>query len=181
VPESTLEELLSFGDVVKRVGETKGSALNRIFRVTLYLKGLDGFLELIGGVLLLLVPPNQIGNLLKILTQHELSEDPQDLVADALVNAAHGLTLSASLFGAIYLLLHGFVKVVLVWAVLRDFLWAYPWMMAFLLVFIVYQVYQLVVKFSLGMALLTVFDLLILWLTWYEYRMHKSRKAIRGT
>lgn len=95
------------------VGETKGSALNRIFRVTLYLKGLDGLLELIGGGLLLLVPPNQIGTLVRILTQHELSEDPQDLVANALIIAAHGLTLSASLFGAIYLLLHGFVKVVL--------------------------------------------------------------------
>jgi len=180
VPESKLEVFLSPGDVVNSVGETKGSALNRIFRVTLYLKGLDGLLELIGGGLLLLVPPNQIGTLVRILTQHELSEDPQDLVANALIIAAHGLTLSASLFGAIYLLLHGFVKVILVWAVLRNFLWAYPWMMAFLLIFIGYQVYQLVVKFSLGMALLTVFDLLILWLTWYEYRMHKSRKPISG-
>ena len=107
---------------------TSRTLLDKIFRVSLILKGLDGVLELVGGMLLLVLTPAQIGSALRLLTQHELSEDPRDLVANALVRLAGTLTVSATLFGAAYLLLHGTVKVILVWAVLRDKLWAYPWM-----------------------------------------------------
>ncbi len=70
------------------------------------------------------------------------------------------------------------MKIVLVWAVLKDKLWAYPWMVAFLLVFIAYQSYQLVVGFTVGMALLTAFDIFIVWLTLHEYRAHRTRRAL---
>jgi uncharacterized membrane protein len=152
------------------------NALDRTFRVSLVLKGLDGVLELVGGALLLLVSPNQINGVVRFLTQHELSEDPKDFVATQLLHLSGSLTASASLFGAVYLLLHGVVKVVLVWAVLRDRLWAYPWMMAFLLVFIVYQIYQLSISLTLWLILLTAFDLFIVWLTWVEYRKRRVKR-----
>lgn len=155
--------------------ETKTTLLDKTFKVSLVLKGLDGVLEVLGGVLLLMVSPAQMGTVVRILTQHELSEDPHDLVATALVHLAGTLTVSTTLFGAIYLLLHGLVKVVLVWAVLKDKLWAYPWMVAFLLVFIAYQGYEIVVAFSWGMVLLTAFDIFIVWLTLHEYRAHRAR------
>lgn len=151
--------------------------LDITFRVSLVLKGLDGALELAGGILLLVVSPAQMGVLARLLTQHELSEDPNDLVATALVHLAGTMTVSATLFGAIYLLLHGLVKVVLVWAVLKDKLWAYPWMIAFLLLFIAYQSYEMVLAFSWGMALLTAFDIFIVWLTAHEYRAHRARRT----
>lgn len=147
------------------------------FRISLVLKGLDGVLELIGGVLLLVVTPVQLSALLRALTQHELAEDPQDLVAKALLRAAGTLSVSVTLFVAAYLLLHGLVKVVLVWAVLRDRLWAYPWMIAFLLIFIAYQGYQLAVAFSWGLVLLTAFDLFVVGLTGHEYGVHRARRA----
>ena len=149
--------------------------LDRTFRVSLVLKGLDGVLELIGGVLLLLVTPKQIGDLVRFLTQHELAQDPHDFVANSLVHMSSNLSVSASVFGAIYLLLHGLVKIVLVWAVLKDKLWAYPWMIAFLLVFILYQGYRIAVAFSWGLVLLTAFDIFIVWITAREYRLHKAR------
>src|SRR6185437_10651078 len=149
--------------------------LDRTFRVSLILKGLDGVLELIGGVLLLLVTPQQIGDLVHFLTQHELAQDPHDFLANSLVHLSSNLSGSATLFGAIYLLLHGLVKIVLVWAVLKDKLWAYPWMIAFLLVFIVYQCYRIVVAFSWGLVLLTAFDIFIVWITAREYRLHRAR------
>ena len=70
-------------------------------------------------------------------------------------------------------LLHGVVKIVLVWAVLKEKLWAYPWMIAFLLVFIAYQLYRISVSFSWGMVLLTAFDIFIVWITWREYRLRR--------
>lgn len=154
--------------------------LDRTFFVSLILKGLDGVLELVGGVLLLLVKPAQIGVVVQVLTQHELSEDPHDLIANSLLHAANSLNASASLFGAIYLLLHGLVKVVLVWAVLTNHLKAYPWMIAFLLTFIAYQSYQLAVGFSWGLLLLTAFDIFIVVLTWREYGIHRAKAAGRA-
>ena len=47
------------------------------------------------------------------------------------------------LFGAVYLLLHGAVKVVLVTALLLNKLWAYPCMIVVLLIFIGYQMYRI--------------------------------------
>lgn len=152
------------------------NALDRTFRVSLILKGLDGVLELIGGGLLLVVSSNQINSIVRFLTQHELLEDPNDFVATHLRAAAGSLTADATLFGAIYLLLHGLAKVVLVVAVLRDRRWAYPWMIAFLVIFIGYQIYQLCIGFSIGLALLTAFDVLIVVLTAIEYRKHRTRR-----
>lgn len=153
--------------------------LDRTFQISLILKGLDGLFEIVGGVLLLLVSPNQINSIIRLLTQHELSEDPTDFVANHLLDASSTLTIAATLFGAIYLLLHGLVKVLLVAAVLRDKLWAYPWMIAFLLIFIGYQLYQICIAFSIGLILLTAFDAFIVWLTVIEYR--KRRKRIHLT
>jgi uncharacterized membrane protein len=144
--------------------------LDQTFEVGIILKGLDGVLEVIGGLLLLVVSPATIDRVVTSLTQHELSEDPHDFLATHLLKTAHGLTGSALLFGAVYLLAHGVVKVILVGALLKNQLWAYPWMIVFLGVFIVYQVYRLSFQPSVGLAVLTIFDAVIGWLTYREYR-----------
>lgn len=160
--------------------QPRPTLLDRTFFISLVLKGLDGVLELVGGVLLLIVTPAQLGAVARFLTQHELSEDSHDLIANSLLHLTSNLSVSATLFGAIYLLLHGLVKIVLVWAVLKDQLWAYPWMIAFLLVFIVYQAYQILVSFSLGLLLLTAFDIFVVYLTWREYGIHRTRRRSEG-
>src|SRR5437773_5574389 len=144
--------------------------LYRTFEVGIILKGLDGGLEVIGGLLLLVVSPATIDRVVTSLTQHELSEDPHDFLATHLLKTAHGLTGSAVLFGAVYLLAHGLVKVILVGALLKNQLWAYPWTIAFLGVFIVYQLYRLSLQPSVGLTALTIFDAGIAWLTYREYR-----------
>ena len=63
-----------------------------------------------------------------------------------MLRTAAGLTGSAVLFGAVYLLTHGLVKVVLVVALLLNKLWAYPAMIAVLLLFIGYQLYRIVLR-----------------------------------
>jgi uncharacterized membrane protein len=151
--------------------------LDRVFDVSLILKGLDGLLELVGGILLFVISPVRLNAIVRFLTQHELSEDPHDFVATRLVWYAHLFTTSVSLFLAIYLLTHGLVKIVLVVAVLKEQLWAYPWMIAFLLIFIAYQVYQLTLNLSVGLLLLTLFDLFIVVLTFLEFQKHKRKTS----
>ena len=153
-----------------------GDLLDRAFAVGIILKGLDGILEVGGGLLLLVVSPTTIDRVTSAITQHELSEDPHDYLATHLLHAAGSLTGSSLRFGAAYLLLHGLVKIVLVAALLRDKIWAYPWMIAFLVVFIVYQVYRMTFAFSIGLLGLTVFDLVVVWLTYREYGKQRATR-----
>ena len=130
-------------------------ALDKTFKIGLVLKGLDGILEVAGGILLLFLSPHAIEHIARTLTAHELSEDPHDLIARYLVHSTSHLSSGITLFGAIYLLSHGIAKLVLVIALLRGQLWAYPWLMVLLGVFIVYQLYRLSYRFSVGLTLLT--------------------------
>src|SRR5690242_15780413 len=157
-------------------------ALDKTFKIGLVLKGLDGVLEVAGGILLLFLSPAAIEHLVRVLTAHELSEDPHDVVARYLLHTTAHLNHGTTLFGAIYLLSHGIAKVVLVALVLRDKLWAYPWLIGLLLAFIAYQLYQItVVHFSAGLTALTVFDALLVWLTWREYRAKRARQREAGS
>ncbi len=150
-------------------------ALDKTFKVGLVLKGLDGILEVVGGILLLVVSPQAIDQLVRVLTAHELSEDPHDLVANYLLHTTAHLGRGTTLFGAIYLLSHGIAKIVLVALVLRDKLWAYPWLIGLLLAFIAYQLYRITaVHFSAGLTALTIFDAVLVWLTWREYRAKRA-------
>jgi uncharacterized membrane protein len=65
---------------------------DRAFHTGLYLKGLDGLLEVLGGILLLLIKPEQINRLAKWLTQGELSQDRHDFIANHILKTAHNLT-----------------------------------------------------------------------------------------
>ena len=162
---------------VRGPGKPLSPALDRTFKIGLVLKGLDGVLEVIGGALLLFLSPAAIQHLVRVLTAHELSEDPHDLIARYLLHTAGHLHHGTTLFGAIYLLSHGIAKIVLVALVLRDKLWAYPWLIGLLLAFIGYQLYQITaVRFSAGLTLLTVFDAILVWLTWREYRAKRAHQ-----
>lgn len=157
--------------------EPLSPALDKTFKIGLVLKGLDGVLEVIGGILLLFLTPTAIQHLVRVLTAHELSEDPHDMIARYLLHTTAHLHHGTTLFGAIYLLSHGIAKVVLVALVLRDKLWAYPWLIGLLLAFIAYQLYQITaVHFSVGLTLLTVFDAILVWLTWREYRARRAKQ-----
>ena len=78
-----------------------------------------------------------------------------------------------------YLFLHGLTKIVLVAALLRNQVWAYTWTIAFLLIFIGYQLYRIVLEPTFGLSVLTIFDAFIVWLTWREWRKQTTDRATR--
>src|SRR5260221_3867757 len=119
-----------------------GDLLDRAFAVGIILKGLDGILEVLGGLILFVVSPATIDSLTRALTQHELSQDPHDFLATHLLNAAGSLTGSSLKFGAVYLLLHGVVKIALVAARLPDKSWGHPRMMPFLVLLLPVQLHR---------------------------------------
>jgi uncharacterized membrane protein len=74
----------------------------------------------------------------------------------------------------LYLLSHGAVKLVLVVALLRNKLWAYPLMIVTLAVFVCHQIYRFALSHSVLMILLTLFDVVVIFLTWLEYGQQRS-------
>ena len=97
-----------------------------MFRVSEFLKGFDGALETVGGIALWVVSPGLIVRAVGLLTQGEIAEDPHDIVANYLRHASGHFSLLREHFMATYLLGHGFVKIFVVVALLRNKLWAYP-------------------------------------------------------
>lgn len=151
--------------------------LDRVFEISIVLKGLNGVLEIVGGVALLFINPDQIRAFLSAITAHAVHAHPHSPIWHWFQHLADALDTKATVFAAIYLLLHGVIKVVLVWALLKEQMWAYPWMIVALVVFIAYQCYDLVVHFTWGMVALTVFDVFIVALTVREWQLHKARRA----
>jgi uncharacterized membrane protein len=147
------------------------------FEVGILLKGVDGVLEVLGGFLLSVLSPHQISRATALLTQHELSRDPNDFIANHLLSAAQGFSGEARTFAVLYLLSHGVLKVSLVWALWRSQFWAYPTAMAVFTAFGAYQIYRYLLSPSLAMVMLTVLDALVIWLTWTEYRRLKGERT----
>lgn len=144
-----------------------------LFRAGVMLKGLDAILEIAGGIAVLLVSPGLLVRWVGILTQHKLPVDPHDVVAHYLREAASRFSVSGEHFLALYLLVHGIVKIFVVVALLKNKIWAYPVAIGVFGGFIVYQLYRFTVGGSAGLIVLSAFDLIVIWLIWMEYRARK--------
>jgi uncharacterized membrane protein len=157
-------------------------ALDRVFAVSIILKGLDGLLELLAGLALLLISTEQVEALARQVTGGAVGTLLPDAVSTWATTAAERLTASGLAFGAFYLLAHGVVKIVLVAALLRNKLWAYPWMIVVLIGFVLFQSYEMVHHPAVGLAVLTIFDLIVIVLTAREYgRQRRGRQpAVRA-
>lgn len=145
------------------------SLFDDIFETGILLKMLDGLIEVISGVALLAIRPEHIAHWAHQLTSSELIEDPHDFIAGHIVHWASNFTKQAAIFTAIYLLSHGIIKVVLVYEVLRNHLWAYIALIVVTAVFVVYQLVHIIEKPTVGFVLLTLFDFAIIYLTAREY------------
>lgn len=152
--------------------------IHRLFRISILIKGIDGILEFIGSLVLFFVSSSLITNFVETIFQHELTQDPTDIIANYLINTSLNLSLSTQLFAAIYLFIHGIIKVGLVSSLWYNKLWAYPLSGFILVVFVIYQVFRLINHYSLILLLLTIIDLIIIILLRFEYkRLLRNRAA----
>ncbi len=154
--------------------DIKKNLLHDGFLIGIYIKGFDGILEILGGFLLMLTSPVRLSKIILLLTQHELSEDPNDMIANYLIKISHEFTASSQHFGIFYLLSHGVVKIFLVAMLLEKRLWAYPLAVIFLVLFVGYQIYRYSYTHSFWLIALTVFDTVMILLTWIEHNRIKD-------
>ncbi|MDE1874628.1 MAG: DUF2127 domain-containing protein [Patescibacteria group bacterium] len=142
--------------------------IRRIFVISLIIKAIDAAVETLAGVALLFT--GSLTGAIMWLVRGELIEDPTDFLATHISNLASHITAGDQIYGALYLLSHGIVKMFLVWGLIKNRLWAYPASLVVFALFIVYQMITYLQAHSVFMLVLTVFDIFLMVLVWHEYR-----------
>jgi len=156
---------------------TRTRVVSTLFKVSVIAKGVDGALEVLGGSLLFFLSPSQLHGIVRMLTQHELSEDPRDVVARYLLHSTTDLAEGVKVFAAIYLLGHGVIKLGLITGLLLRQRWAYPAAMVTFGLFLGYQLYRYSHTGSPEMLVLSAFDTAVIALTYLEYRRLRAMHA----
>lgn len=151
------------------------SWIDDAYEFSIILKAIGGVIECISGISLLFISPLQIQHFIAVITRAELLQDPHDLIANHLTTWSHHLGHNATLFGAIYLLSHGVIKIGIIAALLLQKRWAYPAAIAIFAGFALYQIYLTAVHGSVGYGLLTIYDLIVIYLVWLEYKKVKLK------
>lgn len=152
--------------------------IHKSYLVALFIKGIDSILEIIGGILFFFANPLLLNDILKTIFQHELLEDPHDLIANLLIKLSSNISEQTKLFGSIYLLSHGIIKMILVIALLKKKLWAYPLAEVVFTFFVIYQIYRFYYTHSIFLIFLTIIDIAIIILTWIEYKKINFHKKV---
>jgi uncharacterized membrane protein len=152
------------------VRDRSRALLHRLFRIGVVFKGIDGVLELAGGVLFAAMSPHRVHAVVRALTQHELSEDPHDVVAHAALRLSGHLSTHTRWFGAVYLVAHGVIKLALVVGLWLGRHWVYPTAVGIFGLFLLYQLYRYALNGSLFLLVLSGLDVVVIGLTWMEFQ-----------
>ncbi len=150
----------------------------RIYKLTVIIKGVDGFIELMTGLLLLLAP-GWLHAMLRALSGEALEHSNRFMryIAENIAHIDADIARGGLVVVILFLLTHGVVKLALVWALLKEILWAYPYALAVLTAFFLYQLYLSVTHLTVGMVLFTLLDAVIIWVVWGEWRELKHKAA----
>lgn len=151
--------------------------LHLLFELGLGFKAIFALAEIVAGVAAYLVPQRYFLALVTWVTREEFAEDPRDLLANFLLHSVQHLSVDAQRFAGLYLLGHGAIKLWLVIGLLRERLWYFPVSIVVFALFIVYQAYRYTYTHSVWLLLVTVLDIVVIALTWHEYRyLGRGRK-----
>ena len=151
------------------------STIRLWFRISLIFKAALSALEIVGGVLAFFVSQASVLSIVTMITQDEIAEDPQDLIAGYLLKSVNHLSMGSQHFVALYLLIHGLIKGYLIVGLLREHLWYYPAAMIAFTVFVAYQLYRYQFTHSPWLLMITVVDVLVILLTWHEFQYLRRR------
>jgi uncharacterized membrane protein len=151
---------------------------DKLFRIAVALKGLDGGVQLVLGIVLIFLPPTVITGLANAVVTRDLLGDPNGTLSTHLETAAHNFADGSSRTFAIgYLLLHAVIKIGLVAALLRKIVPVYPVAAVVLGAFVVYEIYRAIRTHSIALPIFAVLDIIIIVLVLREYRQLRREAA----
>jgi len=154
--------------------------IHRLFKAGVTLKGLHALLELITGAATLAVGPVAVSNFFFALAQREWIGGGRVSLVNFLVRLAEQSLRGGQHFVGVYLLVVGMINTVLVIGLLASALWSYPTALAAIALLAAYQLYRYTHTHALALILLTLYDAVVWWLVWHEYRVLRSGPLMEG-
>ena len=148
-------------------------SLLRLFDIGLVVKAIDGALEAVGALLILFVPPMLVLRVVEFATGGELAQDPEDPIASWLREAGHAFAVHTHYLVAIYLFVHGVVKIILVYGIFAKKKYAYQTFIGALGVFAAYEAYRAIGTHNWFLAALAIFDILLMSLAAHEHGVRR--------
>lgn len=145
---------------------------DKAYKIGVGIKGIDGLLELIVGIWLIFAPhtPHR-------LLQHAAQEASEHnstifhFIGREVIHLDAQLTGKVLAFIIAFLIVHGVVKLVLVYCLFKKIHFIYPYALAALLVLFGLQVAPLFRNpADLALWLFTILDVIIIYLVWGEYQ-----------
>ena len=158
----------------------RGSLLDQSFHAGIAIKGFDGLVECIGGVLIWFIKPSAMNEFFRFVVLHDLPGKYDEKIIEHLFHWTQSLANGGRVFASVYLITHGLSKALLVAGLWMNKLWAYPLTMIVFGLFCVYQIHRYMHTHSIFLVLLTIFDLILIYLTWREY-LQKKRERDQST
>ena len=141
----------------------KEKNIHRAFLWGIVFKGAVALAEMILGVLFLFI--DKIKDFFVFL----INSNPEGNIAIWLQKYIHFLPAKIPWLIIFYVFSRGFIKVFLIIGLLRKKLWTYPASIVIMFLFMIFQIYELIITGSIWLVILTVIDIVIVWLIWAEY------------
>lgn len=160
----------SMTGAITRTGTQPMTMTDRLFRIAVWLKGLDAVSQLLSGVLLIFIPPHTLTRLAHRAVTRDLLGPPAGPLAGHFEDAVRHFVDGGRWFVIGYLLLHGLIKLFLVIALLRKMLRLYPAAITALGLFVLAELFRAVQTHSILLPILTILDIVIIVLVIREYR-----------
>ena len=141
------------------MSSTRSSLDHRLFQIGVAIKGLDGLIELVGGLLLLIFGPRRINSTLgRLALEHPW-----------LGAHVHSVSPNSVHLVMAYLFFQGVIKLWLAEALLRERKWVFPVALVLLGLLTVSLIVEFFIHHSVGAVVLFVLNLIIMVLIWREY------------
>ena len=143
----------------------------------LFIKAVNALIEFVGGILMITLNHERLNRLIKIVALPELREDPKDFLMNYLITIGRNLSIGSQHSIAVYMLLHGTIKLAVIWLLWKKKIWAYLPAVAVFVLFMIYEIYSYMHSNSVLMLLIIIIDAAIIAMIILEYRHLKTKKV----
>ncbi len=148
----------------------------QLFKGGVLIKAGIGLAEIAVGVIFVVLNQNAINTLASYLIPASLAGGSIEAVIQS---GLHDIFLYSNAFWAFIFLSHGVTKMVLTYGLLRDMIWAYIASLIVFSYFIINQIYNDVLHHSVALELITLFDIIVVFLIFYEYRQQRHGRIAK--
>jgi len=147
------------------------SLSHRAYQAVIAIKGLDGALETIAGLILAFAGSQRIYDFLIAITAPEIESHPASHTAHMVRHGAESLLHASHTFIVFYLLAHGMIKLGIAAALLRETVrWVFPVAVAVLGLFVLFMLHRLTHHWSDWLLAFALFDVVTIGLVLNEWR-----------